>query len=301
MHHFAMKSSLWTLFGRSSADPAQFIDYYNDCWGEMESRLGGDMPEPGSDKERQFTDALNGAKEFVREVVRGRDDDGDREEERFIDVLIRNSGDDEELLIADAITYVVGSSHTTANSLAWAVYYLATHPDIQTRARDEVDMVLEQGGGVVSKETIPKLTYLRQIIDETLRCAVLAPFAARVSDNPTKIGGFAIPSGTPVVHALGVAQQHPKYFPDPQSFDPERFSAEAIKTRPAMAFKPFGFAGKRVCPGYRFAYVEASVCLVEMLRRFKWGLVDGHEGVERVYGLVTHPSVEVMVNFTKRE
>ena len=66
-----------------------------------------------------------------------------------------------------------------------------------------------------------------------------------------------------------------------------------------MAFQPFGFAGKRVCPGYRFAYAEAMVCLVTVLRKFKITLVEG-QVVNPAHGLVTHPEEEIWIKLETR-
>ena len=70
-------------------------------------------------------------------------------------------------------------------------------------------------------------------------------------------------------------------------FDPERFSPDQVKNRDSLAFVPFGFAGKRKCPGYRFSYFEATVLLVKLLKNFKVELVEGTK-VTAVHQLVTH-------------
>ena len=82
-------------------------------------------------------------------------------------------------------------------------------------------------------------------------------------------------------------------------FDPERFSEKEVKTRHPMAFQPFGFAGKRKCPGYRFSNAELAVVLSVLLRRFKIHLVDG-QVVEPEYALVTEPKEEIWITVTKR-
>ncbi len=82
-------------------------------------------------------------------------------------------------------------------------------------------------------------------------------------------------------------------------FDPERFSNEEVKKRHPMAFQPFGFAGKRKCPGYRFSYAEVAVVLSVLLRRFKIHLVDG-QVVEPEHALVTQPKEGIWITVTKR-
>ncbi|XP_021373562.1 cytochrome P450 20A1-like [Mizuhopecten yessoensis] len=141
--------------------------------------------------------------------------------------------------------------------------------------------------------------YVRQIVDETLRCAVVAPFAARFQDFESELGGHKITKNTPVIHSLGVTMKDEKYWPLPNKFDPDRFSPENKKTRPPLTFQPFGFAGKRVCPGYRFAYAEATVCLVTLLGNFKVKLVDD-EVINPVYGLITRPEKEIWIKIEKR-
>ena len=84
------------------------------------------------------------------------------------------------------------------------------------------------------------------------------------------------------------------------SFDPDRFSPENCKSRPKFAFEPFGFSGKRKCPGYRFTYSETTVVFATLLRKFKFKMVPG-QGVKSVYGLVTKPGDEVWVTVEKRK
>ena len=83
-------------------------------------------------------------------------------------------------------------------------------------------------------------------------------------------------------------------------FDPDRFSPANEKTRPSFAFEPFGFAGKRKCPGYRFSIVESVISLTWLLRKFKFNMVEG-QVVVPVFGLVTKPKDEIWVTIEKRK
>ncbi|XP_063681699.1 cytochrome P450 20A1-like [Bolinopsis microptera] len=299
MATFALKVDLMTLFGNVSDDSkiTEFHNNYNVCWSEMGSRLGGKFPEPGSEQEENFQTALNGAKDFVKGVVEIREKlEITEENERFIDILIRHCAD-EDTLLSDAITYVVGGFHTTANSLAWGFYFIAGNSAVQDKLHAEISEHCGKHDSI-GISSINKCVYLKQVFDETLRCSVLAPFAARYLDEDILLGGYPIPGGTPIVHALGVSLQNPEYFPEPSKFDPDRFSPENIKNRPSTAFQPFG-VGKRICPGHRFANMEAAVCIAAMVRKFEIGLVDGQK-IEPVHGLVTHPSAEIMITLKQR-
>ena len=299
MAEFALKVGLLTMFGNITDDSKikEFHCNYQICWAEMESRLGGQVPHPGSERENKFQNALNKAKDFVREIVKIRKDMVITEEnERLIDILIEHSPD-EETLLSDAITYVVGGFHTTANSLAWGFYYLATHSDVQEQLFAEIDLNMKRDE--ITFANVSKCTYLRQVFDETLRCSVLAPFAARYLDNDITIREFTIPSGTPIIHALGVSLQNKEVFPNPDIFNPERFNPEKSKTIPKLAYQPFG-VGKRMCPGQRFAILEAAVCMAAVVRKFKISMANPDIIIEQVYGLVTHPSAEISVKLDTR-
>ena len=84
------------------------------------------------------------------------------------------------------------------------------------------------------------------------------------------------------------------------SFNPSRFDPESNKKRHPLAFSPFGFAGKRKCPGYRFAYVESTIFLGMLVKNFKFNLVEG-QTIQKVFGLVTHPSDEVYITVDQRQ
>ena len=299
MAEFALKVSLGTMFGNAS-NKIEIMEFYNNyqlCWEEMENRLAGEFPDPSSVRQKNFDVALEGAKSFIKKVVKIREDmEITEDNERLIDILIRTC-EDEETLLSDSITYVTGGFHTTANSLVWAFYFIAKDKAVQQKIHTEIDQYILTDK--VDIDSISKCTYLRQVFDETLRCSVLAPFAARFSDEDIELQGCVVPAGTPIVLALGVSLQDPVLNTDPTKFDPERFNPENSKDRPTLAYQPFG-TGKRICPGHRFAIIEAMVCLIKILKRYEISLV-GCEDVTRVHGLVTHPSEEIMISLAQRD
>ena len=83
-------------------------------------------------------------------------------------------------------------------------------------------------------------------------------------------------------------------------FDPERFSDANRDAIPNFGFEPFGFSGKRKCPGYRFAYVEGTIVLAMLLRKFKFNMVEG-QIVVKDFGCVTKPKDEIWVTTEKRK
>ena len=83
-------------------------------------------------------------------------------------------------------------------------------------------------------------------------------------------------------------------------FDPERFSPDNVKLRPALSFEPFGFAGKRKCLGYKLSYAEAFVLISTVIQKFKINLVEG-QVVTPVFGLVASPKEEIWITLSKRD
>ncbi|XP_006811848.2 cytochrome P450 20A1-like [Saccoglossus kowalevskii] len=114
------------------------------------------------------------------------------------------------------------------------------------------------------------------------------------------VQGYTIPKGTPMVLALGVVQTDDKIWSEPERFIPERFLPENASTRHPFSFQPFGFAGKRKCPGYRTVYSEGAVFLATLCRKFKFRMVEG-QTIDRKYGFVTIPSNDIWVTVTKRD
>ena len=111
------------------------------------------------------------------------------------------------------------------------------------------------------------LELVRRVLFEALRLWPTVPAVNRRALKDTQVGPFRVPAGQSfglLVHAL---HRDPAVWPEPSRFDPDRFSPEATKGRPAWAYKPFGI-GKRSCTGKHFALVEATLCLAVLVRDF---------------------------------
>ena len=179
------------------------------------------------------------------------------------------------------------------------MYYLAKDQDAQQRLFDE--LVQTYDTELPSFENIDQLSYLTCVINETLRVSVLAPSSERISTTEELVVcGWTIPAGTPIIQALGVLLHDENIWLNPEKFDPDRFNEENKKKLPALAFSPFGFAGKRMCPGYRFAHYETSLFIAGIVRAFQVTLVDPTSPVVPFHGLVTVPKHEIFAYFTPR-
>lgn len=134
--------------------------------------------------------------------------------------------------------------------------------------RDEVDRVLGgPGGRAPTAADMEALPYLTMVLKETMRLYPSAPVIGRRSVAEAEVDGVRIPAGADVLVSPWVTQRHPDYWPDPERFDPSRFTPEAEAGRPRYAWFPFG-GGPRACIGQHLSMLESVLGLAVLLREF---------------------------------
>ena len=189
----------------------------------------------------------------------------------FTDAELRN----------EAITMLLAGHETTASALSWTFALLAAHPEAAARVRAEVDDVLGQRTPML--DDLPRLTFTTQAIQETMRLYPSIWAIERRAVSHDVIGGFAIPAGSSVIISPYVLHRHPRFWPDPERFDPSRFD----RPKPSPAYLPFG-AGPRYCVGSEFAMLEARLVVAMVTQAFRLTLVPGHV-------VAPHPSLTLRV------
>lgn len=174
----------------------------------------------------------------------------------------------------ELMTLFIAGYETTANALTWAWYLLASHPEVEQRACAEVAEVL--GERMPGAEDVPRLRYLSQVLEESMRLYPPAWVLVRQAREDDVLDGIRIPASPRLVVAISpwVLHRQPRFWPEPERFDPERFSPERSAERPKLAYLPFG-AGQRHCIGSHFAMMEMVLVLALVLRRFRPRLVPG--------------------------
>ncbi|WP_187687634.1 cytochrome P450 [Nocardia wallacei] len=165
-------------------------------------------------------------------------------------------------------TYLWTGYETTGCGLVWTLYEIARHPAVQDRLRAELRAVL--AGRAPAAADLPRLGYLRQVVDEALRLHPPIPSFPREPVRPMIIGGYRIPAGSTVFLGSRVVHRDPRYWPDPEVFDPGRFAPDHPKPLPYTYF-PFG-GGPRRCIGAPLAELELAVGLAMIVQRFRLGL-----------------------------
>ncbi|OXY82127.1 cytochrome P450 [Oceanimonas doudoroffii] len=175
--------------------------------------------------------------------------------------------------IVDQISMLFLAGHeTTASSLTWSLYLLATHPHIQQDAYEEVTRVLAaQPMGV---EALRKMVLVRDVFREALRLYPPVGFFARECAHASEMRDKKMKAGSSVMVSPWLIHRHTDYWHEPHRFDPYRFTSKQLKTPLSKAYLPFG-AGPRVCIGAAFAQQESSLILASILQHYHLSLPDG--------------------------
>ncbi|MDJ0380218.1 cytochrome P450 [Streptomyces sp. G-G2] len=169
------------------------------------------------------------------------------------------------------LIFLLAGHETTATSLAFALHLLSRHPEAQARAREEISRVL--GDRTPGAADLERLPYLTQVLKEAMRLYPAAPVIGRQAVAASEVGGHTVPAGATVILAPWVTHRHPDYWPDPERFDPDRFTPEAEAARPRYAWFPFG-GGPRACIGQHFSMLESVIALAMTLRAYGFEAVD---------------------------
>ncbi|HEX8501377.1 MAG TPA: cytochrome P450 [Pyrinomonadaceae bacterium] len=183
------------------------------------------------------------------------------------------TGMTDEQLRDEVMTIFLAGHETTANALTWAWYLLAQNPGAEARLHAELDAVLA-GGRIPAPEDVPALRYTEMVVAETMRLYPPAWALGRLALEDHEVGGYLIPRGSLVLVSQYVVHRDPRFWPDPERFDPERWTPEAKAARPQFAYFPFG-GGPRRCIGEGFAWTEAVLMLASLARRWRARLVPG--------------------------
>lgn len=183
--------------------------------------------------------------------------------------------------LRDEVVTVFAAGHeTTALALSWLFYLLSKNPEVANRLYAEVDAL---GNKNPDMPDLPRLSYTRQVIDETLRVYPPAWIFNRYTIADDEICGFPIKAGSIVMISPYVNHRLPEYWPEPDKFDPDRFSPDKVASRPRFAYLPFG-GGPHQCIGNNFALVEATLVTAVIAQHFRLELAPGTS-------VVTQPTV----------
>lgn len=172
-----------------------------------------------------------------------------------------------EMVDQVAIFFLAGHE-TSASALAWALFLLAMHPEVQDRVAEEAAGMTDEFGAVAG------LRLTRDVFREALRLYPPVPMLVRETARDEEMRGQAVRRGAQVVISPWHLHRHERLWENPDGFDPGRWQTEAGKASAQGGYLPFS-AGPRVCPGAGFAMLEGVVLLATLVRALRFEMVPG--------------------------
>jgi len=192
-----------------------------------------------------------GRENLLSSLLRARDEDG--------------SAMTDEQLLDEVRTIFLAGHETTALALAYSLYLLATNPATQDELYAELSQVLN--GRLPTYEDLPCLPYTRNVVTESMRLYPPADVLGREAVCDCDINGVHVSKGANIFMSQWVMHHDPRYFPEPETFAPHRWTEAFERLLPRFAYFPFG-GGPRYCLGQAFASAEAAVVLAILCQRF---------------------------------
>jgi cytochrome P450 len=174
-------------------------------------------------------------------------------------------------LANEIMTLVVAGHETTASTIAWVWYLLSLSPEVEKKLSRELTEL--PGGDSPEIGDLPKFTYTRQVIEETLRLYPPGWLITRKALKEDRLGDYLVPAGTEVHISPYLIQRHPAFWDAPDQFNPDRFHAAESHKRHPMSMLPF-LAGPRKCIGESHARVEMQIHLMTVAKRLRLKRTD---------------------------
>ncbi len=216
----------------------------------------------GMIRERRKSGVDNGDLLSMLLLAQDEDKHGEDNDARMTDQQVRD----------EALTLFLAGHETGANALSWTWYLLSQHPEVERRLHQEIDAVL--GDRAPELSDLPELRYAEMILSEALRLYPPAWAIGRKAKAAFKLGSFEIPADSICIVSPYVVHRDARWFPDPEKFDPERWTPEARESRPKFSYFPFG-GGARVCIGERFAWMEGVILMAAIAQKWRFRLEPG--------------------------
>ncbi|MBC7791963.1 MAG: cytochrome P450 [Anaerolineae bacterium] len=173
----------------------------------------------------------------------------------------------------EIMTILLAGYETTANALTWTAYLLSQNPEAESRLLDELNCVLD--GRLPVMADVQRLSYTRMVFAESLRLYPPAWVLGYRAIKAFTLADYDLPARTILIISPFITQRDARYFPDPERFNPDRWTHKAVAERPRFAYFPFG-GGPRQCIGEQFAWAEGILLLATIGQRWRLRLAPEH-------------------------
>lgn len=227
---------------------------------------------------KQYKASIQELKGVVEEIIHQKEYHQDEKEDLLHALLHARDEEGNSMsrsqLMDEVMTILVAGHETTANLLSWFFYALDCDKEVKRKVYEEVDRVV--GTKELCSGDLSHLHYTRQALQETLRLYPPIWMFGRIAVKDVMIGDHLIKEGENILVSPYLMHRNEKYFPDPLTFDPERFPEAHSKKIEPYAYFPFG-GGPRVCIGNHFALQEALIIAALYMQRFTFEMPGGQK------------------------
>jgi cytochrome P450 len=229
---------------------------------------------------RSLDDSISELDDVVRNVITARRR-SPAEQPNLVSICIAardketGEGMSDQQIRDQVLTFLLAGHETTATALIWSALELAWNPEVAGRLRAELDSILQ--GRTPTYSDLPQLKYTRAVFEESMRAHPPVWRISRTALEDDEVAGFRVPKGSTVVISPLLLHHNPSLWSHPERFRPDRFlkSANADQeARSRFTYIPFG-AGPRMCVGYHFATIEATIILASYCQRFRFKVDAG--------------------------
>ncbi len=282
MHEATFRVLIRTIFARgiSKSEIPQLTEWFNNQTAYINARY----LTMNSPLAMAFPAAWKGKADLAKLDARVDRLIDDREKENvteisdMLDSLILARHDDGSPLgrkeIRDnCMTLLFGGHETTAGSVTWTWGMLSKNPDVRDKLLTEVDRVI--GDRRPTLEDYRKLEYTDMVFRETMRLYPMFSMLLRTASKDDEICGYKVSAGDLIAFSAYTIARDPNFWPEPERFDPERFSKDNDAKRPKGTYLPFSL-GARGCIGEKMARMEGVLLIAMMSRSFLFDLEGGN-------------------------
>jgi cytochrome P450 len=240
-----------------------------------------------------------------KEIESGAKDKSTSGEDLLSKLIIVQSDDGSTMtdtqLCDEIITILIAGHETTSNALTWTYYLLSQNPQIERRVFEEIDQVLGENGNEYKPSSIadlPKLKYVEKVFRESMRLYPPVWTMGRFAVNDYPLGGYTIPKGSSLMFSQYVMHHGAKYYDNPESFDPDRWTEEFKMHLPRFSYFPFG-GGIRGCVGEPFAWQEGILLIATISSYWSMRLVP-NQRVKLQPGITLNPKNGIKMKLKSR-
>jgi cytochrome P450 len=209
----------------------------------------------------------------------------------------KGGGMTDEQVRDESMTIFLAGHETTSNALTWTFYLLSQHADVEAKLHEELDRILE--GRAPAMDDVARLKYTEMVLTEAMRLYPPAWAVGRLAVRDYEVGGYVVPSGSLVLLSQYAMHHDARFFPEPERFDPLRWTTLARESRPQFSYFPFG-GGPRRCIGEGFAWMEGILLIATLARKWRMRLAPGQR-VEARPVITLRPKHGMRMTLTKRQ